>query len=263
MADIEVECDGPVRHIWLNRPKVLNALSDEMRTGLRTALDDIEADPDARVAVIRGRGRAFSAGGDVRSQNDRLSGAMSIGVRMARHRRSGLVSALRILEFSKPIVAAVNGPAVGAGFHIALACDMRIAVRSAFFSEVFIDRGLVPDWFGMRLLPEMIGLSRSIELVLTGRRMSADEAAEIGLMASVVDDAEFDDEVRRQTNLIAERPPLALSLAKQIMKSAMISDIWAMRETETMAQAICGESEDHAEGVRAFLEKRPAHFRGV
>jgi len=263
VADIELGADGPVRYIWLSRPDRLNALSDEIRKGLILALDDIEADADARVAVICGRGRAFCAGGDVRGQSDRLGTSMPIGTRIARHRRSGLVTAMRILEFGKPIVAAVNGPAVGAGFHMALACDIRIAATSAYFSEVFIDRGLIPDWLGLRLLPEMIGISRATELVLTGRRMPAQEAAEIGVVSRVVDDADFPAAVRELANALAERPPLAISLAKQLMKSAMLSDIWATRETEAIAQAICGASADHAEGVTAFLEKRPAKFRGI
>jgi 2-(1,2-epoxy-1,2-dihydrophenyl)acetyl-CoA isomerase len=263
VADIELEADGPVRYIWLSRPDRLNALSDEIRKGLISILDEVEADPEARVAVISGRGRAFCAGGDVQGQSERLGTSLSIGARIARHRRSGLVTAMRILEFGKPIVAAVNGPAVGAGFHLALACDMRIASTSAYFSEVFIDRGLVPDWLGLRLLPEMIGISRATELVLTGRRMPAKEACDIGVVSRVIDDAEFPAAMRELAESLAERPPLAISLAKQLMKSAMMSDIWATRETEAIAQAICGTSEDHAEGVAAFLEKRPAKFRGV
>lgn len=264
MSDIELEKVDGVGYVWLSRPESLNALSDEMRSGLILALDDLEADPNVRVAVISGRGRAFCAGGDVKGQNSRLGDtSLSMLGRIHRHRRSGLVTAMRILEFGKPIVAAINGPAVGAGFHLALACDMRIASSSAYFSEVFLDRGLVPDWLGLRLLPELVGLSRATELVLTGRRMSAQEGYDIGLISRISSDADFPALTKDLVAELVERPPLAVSLSKQLMKSALMSDIWATRETETMAQVIAATSEDHAEGVRAFIEKRPAKFKGL
>lgn len=263
MSDIELEIIDGAGYIWLNRPDRLNALSDEIRTGLVQILDQLEADPQVRVAVISGRGRAFCAGGDVQGQKDRFGNdELTVLNRIHRHRRAGLVTVMRILEFGKPIVAAINGPAVGAGFHLALACDMRIAAESAFFSEVFLDRGLVPDWLGLRMLPELLGLSRATDLVLTGRRMSAQEGHDIGLISRISSDEDFAQLTQQLVAELVQRPPLAISLSKQLMKAALISDVWATRETETMAQVLCNTSEDHAEGVRAFFEKRPAKFTG-
>src|SRR6266850_1386410 len=252
-----LESGEGIATLTLNRPEARNALDVIMREELVEAFDEIEGDPRARVVILTGAGGHFCAGGDVKSMRQKHSAPEG-------RARVELLNrfVLRLFNFPKPVIAMVDGFAVGAGCNIALGCDMIVASDRARFGEVFLKIGLVPDGGGTWLLQRLVGLAKAKELVLTAEIIDAAEALRIGLVNRVVPAADLESATRGLAARIAAGPPIAASLAKSLLNRAATVDLAAALEGEAFGQSNAITSEDHAEGVRAFLEKRPAKFQG-
>ncbi len=257
---IILETDSSVATITLNRPDKLNAIGGPMREEIRDALERIEADPELRVCVLTGAGRGFCAGGDIDNLKRLREEGDEQGFQEILAKGKGVSRYIR--SMSKPVIAAVNGPCAGAGFSLALSCDMRIASAEASFGPSFARIGLHPDWGGSWLLPRLIGTARSCELVFTGNMISASEAGRIGLANRVVPHGELLSTVGELARAMARNPPGVLRLAKQSIYGSLTSDFEAAAAAETEAQMECFRSNDFLEGVTAFLEKRKPKFSG-
>ena len=243
--------------LTLNRPEARNALDLVMRRELVAALDELEADPAVRVVVLTGAGGHFCAGGDVKTMRARHTAAEGRG-------RVELLNrlVLRLVDFPRPTIAMVDGYAVGAGSNLALCCDLVVASDRARFGEVFCAIGLAVDGGGTWLLPRVVGMARARELIFTGDVIDAAEAARIGLVNRVVPAAELEAVTRALARKIAANPPLALRLDKHMLNRAAASDLAGALDLEAYSQGLAIVSEDHAEGVAAFFEKRPPRFTG-
>jgi 2-(1,2-epoxy-1,2-dihydrophenyl)acetyl-CoA isomerase len=254
---IILESAEGIATLTLNRPEARNALDLTMREELVKAFDEIEGDAGTRIVILTGAGGHFCAGGDVKSMRQKHTASEG-------RARVELLNrfVLRLFSFPKPVIAMVDGFAVGAGCNIALGCDMIVASDRARFGEVFLKIGLVPDGGGTWLLPRLVGLAKAKELVLTAEIIDAAEALRIGLVNRVVPTAELESATRALAARIAAGPPIAASLAKSLLNRAATVDLAAALEGEAFGQSNAITSEDHAEGVRAFLEKRPAKFQG-
>jgi 2-(1,2-epoxy-1,2-dihydrophenyl)acetyl-CoA isomerase len=242
--------------VTLNRPEVLNALDLVMREELAKILVDLREDSATTVVILTGAGRAFCAGGDIKTMGteDLVS---------SRDRIKRLHRWLReLLNLEKPTIAAVNGIAAGIGCNLALACDIAYASDRATFSQPFVRIGLVPDGGGMYLLPRSIGSQRANELFFTGDPIDATEAERIGLVARVVPHDELLSRVEALARRILANAPMAVRLAKAILRRAFDLDLESLLEMEALAQVACSVSDDHREGVAAFREKRAARFKG-
>lgn len=257
MAVLRVEDSAEgVRTLVLDRPDALNALDRELKEVLIAAVRGAARDAHVRAVVLTGAGRAFCAGQDLR---ERGAGAPGLGAEL-RERYIPLVLAMRRLE--KPVIAAVNGVAAGAGFALALACDLRVMAQEATFVAAFGRLGLVPDsglsWF----LPRLVGPARAAEIVMTSDPVDAATAERIGLVNRVVPAGSVVAEAQALAARLAAGAPLALSLAKRSLSFALEHDLETTMEFEAQLQGTAGRSADHAEGVRAFAEKRPPRFSG-
>ena len=250
-----VDRAGTVATITLNRPEARNALDLVMRQELVGALDEVEADASARVLVLTGAGGHFSAGGDVKSMQGQQTAALGRARLTALNR---LI--VRLVEFPRPVIAMVDGFAVGAGCNLALCCDLIVASDRARFGEVFAKIGLVPDGGGSWLLPRLVGMARAKELIFTADIIDAAEAARIGLVNRVVPAAELAQVTRALAERIAQGPPKALALAKHMVNRAASSDLASALDVEAFSQAIAVTGDEHREGLAAFFEKRPAKF---
>lgn len=247
--------------LTLNRPDRLNALGDTLREELHEAIVHVSADPETRVIVLTGAGRGFCAGGDMKAAHDVNEGRMTRAMldRVA-PLRDKVVLAMR--DAPQPIIAAVNGPAAGAGMNLALACDMRIASTAATFGQTFVKRGLHVDWGGTYLLPRLVGMAKACELIFTGEMISAEEAHRLGLLNQLVAPEELLPTTYALARKMADGPPIAIRLAKRALYHNQEVDLRAALEFETFAQNVCRETADAREGVQAFVEKRPARFQG-
>ncbi len=258
---IDVQVQHHVATVTLNRPERLNALGEGMREQLYDALARLEADAAARVIVVTGAGRAFCSGGDVKEMNERRN-------RGDTSRRPGEVTPtrdrilLKMQSMPQPVIAAVNGIAAGAGMNLALGCDLRIASERAAFGEVFVKRGLHPDWGGTYLLPRLVGVAKAMELLLFGDMIPAEEALRLGIVNRVVPAGEFAEEAMDWARRLAEGPPVALALAKRGVYRNLGAELASALEYESHAQQIVWASEDAGEGIRAFVEKRQPAFKG-
>jgi len=250
-----VDRAGAVTTITLNRPDARNALDMVMRRELVAALDEVEADAAARVLVLTGAGGHFSAGGDVKSMQGPQTSAQGRARVTALNR---LV--MRLFEFPRPVIAMVDGFAVGAGCNLALCCDLIVASDRARFGEVFAKIGLVPDGGGSWLLPRLVGMARAKELIFTADIIDAAEAARIGLVNRVVPAAELAQVTRALAERIAQGPAKVLAMAKHMVNRAASSDLAAALDVEAFSQAIAITGDEHREGLAAFFEKRPAKF---
>jgi 2-(1,2-epoxy-1,2-dihydrophenyl)acetyl-CoA isomerase len=249
-----------VATITLNRPDKLNAFNEAMHAELALALDRIEADSAIRALLLTGAGRAFSAGQDL---GDRVMGEgdapPDLGETLDRL-YNPLIRRLRHIE--RPVIAAVGGVAAGAGANLALACDLVLAARSAKFIQAFCRLGLVPDSGGTHVLPRLVGPARAMGLALLGEPLSADQAAAWGLIWRVVDDEQLLPEATALARKLATQPTKGLSLIKRALNASAANTLDEQLDLERDLQREAGRSEDYCEGVRAFLEKRPATFRG-
>jgi enoyl-CoA hydratase/carnithine racemase len=249
-----------VRTLTLNRPEALNALTVEAMGALADRLEEAAADPATRAVVITGAGSAFSAGGDVAFLQE-LPALPPARVREIVYGTFQRVPRL-IRSMDKPVIAAVNGAAVGAGCEIAVACDFRIASERARFGEVWINLGCVPALGGMFLLPRIVGLAKATELVMTGEVIDAREALRIGLVNKVVMPPDLVRAAEELGQRLARGPARALAAAKAALNRGLASTFSAELETTVAQQILCFATRDFAEGVRALAEKRPPRFMG-
>jgi 2-(1,2-epoxy-1,2-dihydrophenyl)acetyl-CoA isomerase len=250
-----VEKNGAVITLTLNRPQARNALDLVMRRELVGALDDIENDPSARVVILTGAGGHFCAGGDVKSMQP---GSAAADGRARVEALNRLV--MRIVDFPRPVIAMVDGFAVGAGCNLALCCDLIVASDRAKFGEVFAKIGLVPDGGGSWLLARVVGLPRAKELIFTADIIDAAEASRIGLVSRVVPAAELATVTRALADRVAQGPPKVLAMAKHMLNRAASTDLESALDVEAFSQAIAITGDEHKEGLAAFFAKRPAKF---
>jgi len=252
--------DG-IATLTLNRPERLNALGDTLRDDLQDAVTRACEDTEVRVLVVTGAGKGFCSGGDVKAMNERaVGGAARPLMDKVAPGRDQTVLALR--DAPKPVIAAINGAAAGAGMNLALACDLRLASTAAKFSQAFVKRGLHPDWGGTYFLPRVVGLAKAAELIWTGEIIDAEEALRLGIVSALHAPEDLMAAAYALAQKIAAGPPIAIRLAKRALYHNLECDLRRALEFETFAQNICSETEDAREGIRAFVEKRPPTFRG-
>jgi enoyl-CoA hydratase/carnithine racemase len=255
-----VERSEGVLTLTLNRPEALNALTVDGMAALADRLEEAGADPATRAVVITGAGSAFSAGGDITFLRE-LPGMPPARIREIVYGAFQRVPrAIRAMD--KPVIAAVNGAAVGAGCEIAVACDFRIASEKARFGEVWITLGCVPALGGMFLLPRIVGLAKATELVLTGEIIDASEALRIGLVNKVVMPPDLSPAAEELALRLAHGPARAIAAAKVALNRGLASDFWGELEATLDQQIACFGTRDFAEGVRALAERRAPLFTG-
>ncbi|TMW73061.1 enoyl-CoA hydratase-related protein [Alteribacter natronophilus] len=252
---IEYQVENHVAWITLNRPDKLNAFTETMNREVTKALKLIRKDDDIRCVVITGSGRAFSAGEDLAGVNEETDHAEFL-----RKRYNPMIREMAALE--KPIVAAVNGVAAGAGMSVALASDFRIASEKASFVEAFIHIGLVPDSGNLFYLPRLVGHAKAMELAVLGEKIKAAEAKEIGLVTAVYPEGSYHDEVKQFAERLASMPTKAVGLIKRYLYKSWDHDLNDMLEYEAYAQRTAGLTKDHKEGMTAFFAKRTPEYSG-
>ena len=258
MPDLLESLDGGVAILTLNRPDRLNALSEEMVQSLCEALARLGRDPAVGAIVLTGAGRGFCAGGDVKR--------MATSEQTMEDRQEGLRwrhESVRLLRtIGKVVIAAVNGPAAGAGLSLALACDLRIAARSARFRTAFAGVGFSGDFGGSWSLTRLVGTAKAREMYYLNPQIEADEAARLGIVTRVVDDTALMDETMDLARRIAAGPLVAFAYMKRNLHAAETEPLATVLDMEALGQARTGTTEDHKEAARAFVEKRAPVFRG-
>jgi 2-(1,2-epoxy-1,2-dihydrophenyl)acetyl-CoA isomerase len=257
---VMLDIDGPVAILKLDHPEVMNAVSMDMLGGLGEALDAIDdRRSEVRCLVMTGAGRAFCAGANLQGRDNQKPGRSNAGATL----ETGYHPFLRRLRnLHCPIVTSVNGAAAGAGMSFALMGDMILCARSAYFLQAFRRIGLVPDCGSTWLLPRLIGKPRAVELSLMGEKLPAGKALEWGLVNRVYDDAALADEAMKLAHELANGPTLALSLIRKLYWDSPDNSFEDQLDLEQQFQRVAGSAEDFKEGVTAFLEKRPAKFKG-
>lgn len=264
--DLVGRIDGHVAVLSFNRPERRNALSPGVYTGFATALPAIADDPEIRVVMVTGEGGAFSAGGDVKNMNERNqdapSGPSNPENRVAdlRYRQRQISLALR--QLPQPVVAALPGPAAGAGLSIALAADLRVAARRAVLVTAFTGVGASGDFGGSWFLARLVGEAKAKELYFFSPRLDAEEAADLGLVNQVFDDDGFDKAALDYCRRLAARPPIALRYVKENINRAADVDLAAALDAEAPAMVRSMSTADHREAAAAFVEKRDPVFTG-
>lgn len=250
------ELSGGIGTITLNRPDKMNALTSQMRAELADAVK--RAGEDARVVVLTGAGRAFCSGQDL---GQTTGGASALDLeRVLRDEYEPIVRA--IVEAPVPVIAAVNGPAAGAGANIALAADVVIAANSAYFLQAFSKIALIPDAGGTYVLPRQVGLPRAMGAALFADKIGAQQAADWGMIWEAVADESFEAQWKARAEYLASGPTLAYQKIKETLRASLGNDLEAQLNMEAQAQGICGTSRDAKEGILAFLEKRAPKFEG-
>ena len=263
--------DDGVATITFNRPEKRNALSDQLTPALRETLLRFDEEPAVRVVVLTGAGTAFCAGGDVsgmgsgrRSSVPAEAGpvkrSFQDGVRELQRKQETLT--LRLFDLSKPTIAALPGPAAGAGFSIALACDLRLAAESAFVTTAFANIGLSGDYGASWLLPQLVGVAKAKELFFTSRRVRADEGLALGIFNEVVPDAKLAERTAELAGTIANGPPVALRYMKENLNRSVGADLRTCLALEADRMSRSAQTQDHREAVAAFLAKRAPVFKG-
>ena len=258
---ILTENDGAVRTITLNRPNVLNAFNKPLSGAMSKALQEAGEDNSVRCLVITGAGRAFCSGQDLVEVANRLDAddPIEFGSRL-RNYYNPVVAKIRAME--KPVIAAVNGVAAGAGCSLAVGCDLRIAADTASFIQAFVSVGLVPDVGSTFMLPRLIGVSRAMDMAFTGRKVSAEEALRMGLVNQVVPGDKLQATVNELAQKLAALPTRAIGLTKRAINAAWNAELESQLDLEAVLQAEAAKTHDHREGVAAFVEKRKPQFRG-
>jgi len=243
--------------ITLNRPDSYNAFNDEMSYELQDALKQMEKDPEVRVVVITGAGKAFCSGQDLKAA---AAGGVRSFMESLQKRYNPIIRAIR--NMPKPVIARLNGVAAGAGCSLALACDLIVASSHASLIEVFVNVGLVLDSGSSYFLPRLVGSARAFELATMGSKVSAEQALQWGMVNRVVAPEELDAAVKSITDYYAVAPTKAVALMKKMLNKSFQSDLETMLEYEAYCQEIAGSSKDNKEGVKAFIEKRKPNFTG-
>jgi 2-(1,2-epoxy-1,2-dihydrophenyl)acetyl-CoA isomerase len=253
---VKFEISNGIATITLNRPEVYNALNDEITFELQDAFKLVAKDASVRVAVLTGEGKAFCSGQDLKANSQ---GKRSFRDSLSK-RYNPLILSMRNLP--KPIICKLNGVAAGAGCSIALACDIIVAAEESSLIEVFINIGLVPDSGSSYFLPRMVGMVKAFELCSTGKKITATEALELGLVNKIAKQNELNEAVKSYTDYFAQAPTRAIGLIKKMLNKSTTSTLEEMLEYEAYFQEIAGATVDHQEGVKAFLEKRKPLFSG-
>jgi 2-(1,2-epoxy-1,2-dihydrophenyl)acetyl-CoA isomerase len=256
MAEVETSREGGVLTITLNRPDVLNAFNTDMHRALAAALKEAR-DAEVRAVVITGAGRGFCVGQDLTEFREAPG---DIGSRL-RHNYHPNIRAIRALE--KPVIAAVNGAAAGAGMSFACACDLRIAADSASFIPAFINIGLIPDSGGSYFVTRILGPARAFEWLTSGKKLTAAEAHAWGLVSEVVETAALAARAAELAAHLADMPTRGIGMTKRLLDHAHNASLEAQLEREAQLQSAATQTEDFGEGVAAFLEKRPPRFKGA
>jgi enoyl-CoA hydratase len=254
-AHIRVDVDGRLARLTIDRPDVRNAIDRTTADEIRAAIDAMRSDPNVGALVITGGGdKVFVSGADIKDLKSRTYKSGLEGCNNA------LFQAIE--EFDRPVIAAINGHALGGGLELALACDIRVAVDSARFGFPEVGLGIMPGAGGTQRLPRIVGMGKARELILTGELIDAAEAHRIGLVNRVVARGEFDGVVQALADKLLSRGPVALKLAKMALNMAAKTPMDAGFQFEILAQSVLFETEDKNEGLNAFLEKRPPKFEG-
>ncbi len=258
MSSLEFTVADNIATITFNRPAARNALDAEMSDGLERALIDIEANQDIRAVILTGAGGAFCAGGDVRSMND-TADRMTAEARRARMRH-GHRTVARLAALDRPVIAAVEGPAFGAGFSLALLADMVIATEGARFCMAFARIGLIPDYGALYTLPRIVGIARAKEIIFSAREVGAVEAKELGIVLEVVQAGALMSRARALAAALVQASPLALSLTKTALNTSLDSNFTTMLDLEATAQGVAAASDYAREAFRRFAAREPARF---
>ena len=256
-TSLRFEVADAIATITLDRPGALNALTVPLKTELLTAFRQVGRDRAVRAVVLTGAGRAFCAGQDLKERLEPDAAPLAVELR---ERYNPLIRAMRAID--QPIVGAINGVAAGAGASLAFACDIRLAAEGASFVLAFERIGLVPDTGATWFLPRLVGPAKAAELALTGAPLSAADAERFGLVARVVPPDALGAEARAVAERLAGLAPRALALTKRALDRSWSLDLDAALEDEAYRQSVAGATADHAEGIAAFVEKRPPRFRG-
>ncbi len=261
------EIDESVATVTFNRPAKRNALSNELTPALRKILLALETDDAVRCVVLTGAGTAFCAGGDVGSMRDTWGEnedtscpPIEAQIRALQHKQKTLT--LRLYQHAKPTIASLPGPAAGAGFSIALACDLRIAAASAFVTAAFGRIGLSGDYGGSWFLTQLVGPARAKEIYFTSRRVGAAECLKLGIVNEVVADEDLVRRTRELARSIAQGPPIALRYMKENFNRATVADLTTCLDLEADRLMRCTQTDDHLRAIEAFLEKREPKFEG-
>lgn len=257
MPIIETEQIDKVTVIRMRLERRMNSLEKALRDELKHHLQLFSSNAKSHVAVLTGAGKAFCAGGSLRALEEGMKAVAAVDYMKD---VSELVVAITALE--KPVIASVNGAAVGAGFSLALACDLVIASCDAKFAMTFMKVGLIPDLGGLYFLPRIVGLHKAKELIFTAKTLSATEAFEMGLVNHVVAAEDLDAFTLKLAGEIAQGPMKAIALTKSMISKSLQLSLADVLEYEALAQAICMQSDDHREGISAFYEKRIPNFSG-
>ncbi len=251
-----MEKDGAIAILTINRPKALNALNSDVLKDLDRAIDMVAEDDEVKVVIITGAGKAFVAGADIVAMQSQTAvegkvfGALGQGV------------FLKLEKMLKPVIAAINGFALGGGCELAMACDIRIASDQAKFGQPEVGLGIIPGFAGTQRMPRLIGTGLAKELIFTGDMIDANRALEIGLVNRVVPAEQLMDEAKKLAQKIISKAPLAVRYAKQAINEGMQVDLERGQLIELDLLSICFSTEDQKEGMQAFIEKRQAVFKG-
>lgn len=248
---------GGICELRMNRPEVFNSFNKAMALAVQSALDKCVVDDEVRVIVLRGEGKAFCAGQDLAEATDPNGPELRS---IVRDHYNPII--LKIRNIEKPVIAAVNGVAAGAGANIALACDITIASESASFIQAFSKIGLIPDSGGTFFLPRIIGMQKALALMMTADKISAREAEEMNLIYKAVTDESFEEEVRKMALKLASMPTRGLGLTKKAVNEGLFNNLEKQLQVEEKLQTEAGQTHDFSEGVKAFLEKRMPEFTG-
>jgi len=261
---VKTERDGGIATVTLNLPGQRNPISDmRMVNALSDAIEECDRDQTVRVVILTGAGKAFSSGGDMSKMGPGQGLRSSVPVATARNYRDGIQRLPLLFDrLEVPVIAAVNGPAIGAGCDLACMCDIRIASAKAIFAESFVKVGLIPGDGGAWLLPRVVGWPRATEMALTGRTVDAASALEYGLVTQVVEPDELMNIARQTARLIAQNPPRAVRATKRLLREAQDISLSGLLALSASMQALVHETADHEEAVSAFLAKRTPSFTG-
>ena len=258
MPSIEIKIENNVATITFNRPETFNSFNREMALLLQKKLDDCNVNDEVRAIVLTGNGKAFCAGQDL---NEVTSPEQNPGFRkILEEHYNPIIERIRAIE--KPIIAAVNGVAAGAGANIALACDIVVAIETASFIQAFSKIGLIPDSAGTFFLPRLIGFQKASALMMLGDKVSAKDAEQLGMLYKVFASEAFEDEVGKLAFKLAHMPTKALGFTKRLLNDSMENTLDQQLAMESDLQIEAAESEDYQEGVNAFIEKRKPVFKG-
>lgn len=258
MEELQFSVENGVGTLIMNRPDKFNAVTRDLALGMQQKLEEWSQDPSVRAIVIKGSGKAFCAGQDLNEVMD-TENKLDLSKIVAEH-YNPLIKQIRDIE--KPVIAAINGVAAGAGANIALACDITIAAESATFIQAFSKIGLIPDSGGTYTLPRLVGYQKAAALMMLGDKVSAADAEKMGMIYKMVSDEQFEAEIKTVSEKLAQMPTKGLGLTKRALNYGLNNSLEKQLDIEEQLQTAAAQTEDYNEGVTAFLEKRKPEFKG-